>query len=142
MACSCRERKEVHRKIVDGEAPLALNEKVVQNAQAERISPTEQCIACAQKHMDEAYVLFTEFGYGNENRRLVRGNLRAIVLHTFREWKEIANLARECALLVQEARDEEALGKMQGLCGMIDGEFYKVNPDVKKRMESLAPKQE
>ena len=119
MACSCRERKEVHRKIVSGEDLSALNEKTVENVQVEKTLPTEQCIACAQKHMDEAYVLFTEFGYGNENRRLVRGNLRAIVLHTFKEWKEIANLARECALLVQEARDEEALGKMQGLCDMI-----------------------
>jgi len=80
--------------------------------------PTEQCLECAQKHFDESWCLFLEYGYGRENMRLVRGNLRAIVLHTYKSWPTIASLARECALLMQ--RKESAEDKMRSLGDMID----------------------
>lgn len=101
------------------------------------ILPTTQCIACAQKHLDEAWCAFRERGYARENRRYVRGSLRAIVLHTFREWPAIADLARECALLVQEARDAEAEAPLERLCEMVDEAFEEANPDVRRRLLEL-----
>lgn len=147
MSCGCVKNRKIVSKAQMG-IGMADERKLdvagngdVRNAGDERhVLPTEQCIACAQKHMDEAYVLFTEFGYSDENRRLVRGNLRAIVLHTYKEWNGIAVLARECALLVQEARDDEALAKMKELCRLLDEAFYDVNPEVKERLDSFAKK--
>ena len=142
MACGCTGRKEVHRKETPvSDSAVAVPAPVVVSAETrsdeDRILPTTQCIACCQKHADEAWCLLHEYGYSNENRRFIRGNLRAIVLHSFKEWKGIADLARQCALLVQEAKDDEALEKMAMLCGMIDEEFYHVNPEVKERLEAL-----
>ena len=105
-----------------------------------KISPTDSCIACAQKHFAEAYCQLTEFGYLDENRMLAQGNLRQIVLHTFKDWKDIAKLARECALLVQEVKDDEALEKMRILGSKIDVEFYKANPEALQRLNILKEK--
>lgn len=131
MGCNCKknnqETQTETRAIADGWK--------YQTQSEEKIKPTDQCIACAQKHYDEAWIAFNECGYEDANRRFVRGSLRAVVLHTFRDWKEIGRLARECALLVQEGKDEEAVSKMELLGGMIDCEFYKVNPQIKERIE-------
>lgn len=131
MACACKkennEVKMAETKYATISTPTSDGKTVVK--------PTDQCIACAQKHFDEAWIAFNECGYEDANRRFVRGSLRAVVLHTFRDWKEIGRLARECALLVQEGKDEEAVPKMEMLGGMIDCEFYKVNPQIKERIE-------
>jgi len=106
----------------------------------DKVKPTEQCIVCAQKHIDEAWAHFHEYSYTDENRRTIRGNLRQIVLHTYKDWKPIAELARECALLVQEAKDIEAEERMCELCSMIDEAFYEANPEVKERIDDMALK--
>lgn len=116
------------------------NDWKYQAQKEEKVKPTDQCLACCQKHFAEAYCQLTEFGYIDENRTLAQGNLRQIVLHSFRDWKEIAKLARECALLVQEVRDEEALEKMKALGAMIDKAFYEANPEAKKRLDELKEK--
>ncbi len=143
MACGCTTaRKEVHRKETNEGNGVALSAPRTVSAdtrsEEDRIIPTTQCIACCQKHMDEAWCLFNEYGYSDDNRRFIRGNLRAIVLHSFKEWKDIAAQARKCALLVQEAKDDEAFDEMRKLCEMIDEEFYKVNPEVRERLDKLA----
>lgn len=92
-----------------------------------KVLPTEQCIACAQKHMDEAYMLFMEYGYSRENARLCRGNIRAIVLHTYKDFPDIAKLARECALKLQNGTD--ATKAMKNLCNMIDDAYDKKNKE-------------
>lgn len=127
MACGCLKRdsgRNVEERVEPAKAPR-------------RTLPTDQCIACAQKHYDEAWIAMNECGYSDANRRFVRGSLRAVVLHTYREWKEIGRLARECALLLQEGRDDEAHPLMERLGGMIDDEFYKVNPDARERIDEL-----
>ena len=129
MACGCRKKDNS-----DSGRPARETTVVVPPA---GILPTEQCIACAQKHFDEAWTAWVEFGYRAVNRRFVRGNLRSVVLHTYKAWPETAKLARECALLVQEYRDDEATGKMETLGDMIDGCFLDENPEIKRRKELL-----
>ena len=133
MACSCKKNQNPEQPV---KQTVADNWKY-QPQKEERIKPTDQCIACAQKHFCEAYCQLTEFGYLDENRTLAQGNLRQIVLHTFKDWKEIAKLARETALLVQSVEDEKALEKMRILGGMIDAEFYKANPEALQRLNTL-----
>ena len=103
----------------------------------DRIKPTEQCIACAWKHYSEALCLLNEFTYEDENRFLTCGELRLIVRHTYKEWKDIATLARECSLLVQEARYDEARERMKVLGDMVADAFYEANPEVKARVDAL-----
>jgi len=136
MACSCKKNQNPEQPV---KQTVADNWKY-QPQKEERIKPTDQCIACAQKHFSEAYCQLTEFGYLDENRTLAQGNLRQIVLHTFKDWKEIAKLARECALLVQEVKDDEALEKMKILGSKIDVEFYKANPEALQRLNILKEK--
>lgn len=137
MACNCK-------KNPNPEQPRTVSNVVTDNWEYKRhtdkVKPTDSCIACAQKHFCEAYCQLTEFGYLDENRTLAQGNLRQIVLHTFKDWKDIAKLARECALLVQEVKDDEALEKMKTLGGMIDKEFYKANPECLERLDKLKEK--
>lgn len=132
MACGCkRGTTETTQRQMDLKSGYVLVRKGL------KTKPTDICIACAQKHYDEAWIAFNECGYSDENRRFIRGSLRAIVLHTYKEWAEIGNLARECALLIQEGKDKEAIPKMEQLGSMIDAEFYRVNPEIKERIEEL-----
>lgn len=66
-----------------------------------RPTPTTQCLLCAQKHADEALIAMREFTYDIENRSFIHGSLRAIVLHTYKAWTDIASTARNAALAWQ-----------------------------------------
>lgn len=77
-----------------------------------RSTPTTQCLLCAQKHADEAMIAMREFTYDTENRSFIHGSLRAIVLHTYKAWTDIASTARNAALAWQsgdKANAEELL---------------------------------
>ena len=67
-----------------------------------RSTPTTQCLHCAQKHADEAMITMREFTYEIENRSFIHGSLRAIVLHTYKAWRDIAETARKAALAWQD----------------------------------------
>lgn len=136
MSCNCR--KNPNQPETKSESNVVKD--TWRYERPHKTNPTEQCIACAQKHFCEAYCQLTEFGYLDENRTLAQGNLRQIVLHTFKDWKDIAKLARECALLVQSVEDEKALEKMKTLGKMIDKEFYKANPECLERLDKLKEK--
>ena len=131
MACGCVKRNGEKALEEAIEPPAA-----VQTARSS-IVPTTQCIACAQKHIDEAWECFHEYGYSRENRRHIRGALRAIVLHTYKEWPQIARLARRAALEVQEANDTAAEANIDELCSLIDDAFFAVNPDVRAKLDKL-----
>jgi hypothetical protein len=137
MSCGCTKN---NRTVVTTSNPSAQPVKtgeVLVKAHKD-VSPTDQCLECCVKHMDEAWCAFNEYSYTEANRRFIRGSLRAIVLHSFREWEPIAKLARECALLIQHGKDKEAVPKMEELCGKIDAEYYKANAEVVRRIEQLA----
>ena len=98
--------------------------------------PLEQCLFCAQKHADEALVTMNEFMYEQENRSFVHGSLRAIVNHTFKNWRDIAAKAREAALLWQEAKFLEAHYVLDEVIAMLDKEIRRVNPEIDERIKS------
>ena len=85
MACGCTR----HDNADNGDKPT-------------RPTPTTQCLLCAQKHADEALIAMREFTYDIENRSFIHGSLRAIVLHTYKAWTDIAETARKAALAWQD----------------------------------------
>lgn len=101
MGCGCRERKN------GGEAKSASP------------TPTTQCLYCAQKHADEAAVAMKEFTYDVENRSFIHGSLRAVVLHTFRGHRDIADVARRAALAWQRGDRTQAEKLLEQAIGMI-----------------------
>lgn len=105
MGCACR-----HNITVTGLSQLV---------DGHHTSPTTQCIHCAQKHFDEAWIVFWEHGYQRENLRFLRGSLRAVVLHTTQAYVDIADLARRCAIAVQDGT-ATAETLMRQLGDMID----------------------
>lgn len=101
------------------------------------VVPTTQCLKCAWKHACEAWECFHEFGYEMANRRHVIGALRAVVLHTYKSWPELAKQARECALLVEEARDSEAEPALESLCEAVEEAYLAEYPEVRARLDEL-----
>ncbi len=85
MACGCTR----HNKLDNGD-------------KSTRQTPTTQCLLCAQKHADEALIAMHEFTYEIENRSFIHGSLRAIVLHTYKAWRDVAETARNAALAWQD----------------------------------------
>lgn len=141
MSCGCTKN---NRTVVTTNNPSAQPVKtgeVLVKAKKE-VSPTDQCLECCVKHMDEAWCAFNEYSYTEANRRFIRGSLRAIVLHSFRDWEPIAKLARECALLIQHGKDKEAAPKMEELGSIIDKIYLDANPDIVNRIEALKLEQQ
>jgi len=122
MACGCSER----------------NGSVVTKEFSDETTPTTQCIACAQKHCDQAYMAWHEWGYRKTNRRFIRGEMRALVLHCYKRWPSIADKARECSLMVQNGNDEEAEALLDNICSIIDSAFDEEYPDVAERIRKVA----
>ena len=131
MGCGCRKAPEAVES-----TETAQNRP--RNAETEReVVPTTQCLKCAWKHACEAWECFHEFGYEMANRRHVIGALRAVVLHTYKQWPELAKMARECALLVEEARDSEADLLMESLCVAVEEAYLIEYPEVRERINEL-----
>lgn len=100
--------------------------------------PSDQCIACAQKHMDQAWQAYNEHGYGLANRRYIRANLRAVVAHTMRDWPDIADEARKLALAIQAAADNQRVDEdFDRLAEKIDQAYLEAYPEVANRLERL-----
>ena len=140
MGCGCTKKRnrDWKQEVTEDDSfakAVAINQAIVD--EQDRIKPMEQCLRCAYKHYSEALCLFTEYSYENENRMMICGNLRALVKHTYKEWKEVASLARECALLIEEARDSEAWDRMRTLADVLAKAYFEVFPEVKERLDSL-----
>ena len=75
---------------------------------SQRPTPTTQCLYCAQKHADEALAAMREYTYEVENRSFVHGALRSVVLHTYKDYKDVASVVRGAALAWQDGRWGEA----------------------------------
>lgn len=102
--------------------------------------PLDQCLFCAQKHADEALCAMNEFMYEQENRSFVHGSIRSVVNHTFKDWPAIASVAREAALLWQEARFKEAQVKLKEAAARIDAELLVANPEIQARIDAAKEK--
>ena len=131
MGCGCRKAKETVES-----TETAQNRPRTTETERE-VGPTTQCLKCAWKHVSEAWECFHEFGYEMANRRHVIGALRAVVLHTYKSWPELAKMARECSLLVEEARDSEAEPVMESLCGAVEEAYLIEYPEVRARLDEL-----
>ena len=79
------------------------------------VSPYDQCVSCARKHIVKAWTLWNEFTYTEDNRDFITGNLRLAVDHLMYEHREIALMARDLAMLVEAKKDAEATGAWDGL---------------------------
>ena len=106
-----------------------------------RVRPFDQCAACAQKHLATAIVLLREHSYETENRMAILGNLRAVVDHTSRRWPNIADLARECAHIIQQFRDDDALiASLRTLANLIENAQFDDDPKTAARAAALRQK--
>ena len=79
------------------------------------VSPYDQCVACARKHIVKAWTLWNEFTYTEDNRDFITGNLRLAVDHLMYEHRDIALMARDIAMLIEERKDTEAAKGWGGL---------------------------
>lgn len=110
------------------------------NTAEKRTAPTTQCIACAYKHWLQANSAFHEYGYSDENRDFIAGELRLLVLHAYRRWEPIAELAREGAIAIAEGRwDEAGLDRI----GVLVKEVYdKEYPEIRQRCDKMQQQQQ
>ena len=138
MSCACgKHRKSESVSIERSEAG-----NVYQEVREELTRPLDQCLFCAQKHADEALAAMNEFMYEQENRSFVHGAIRSVVNHPFKEWPGLAAVARDAALLWQEARFAEAQAKLREASKLIDLELLKANPEIQARLDEAVNKKE
>lgn len=117
MACSCHGR--------DGAAVI-------------RISPFDQCTACAKKHIVKAWSLWNEFLYADDNRDSISGQLRLAVDHLMYDHRDIALKARDLAVLIEENRDVESGDRWDELLRQIRDAYRADHPDHAGRLKQLA----
>ena len=136
MTCACARKRPSSDTGETAAAPAIASPSIPQ--QKPPTEPSDQCIACAQKHMDQAWQAYNEHGYELANRRYIRANLRAVVSHTMRDWPEIADEARKLALAIQAAADNQRVDEdFDLLAEKIDLAYLEAYPEVAKRLERL-----
>ena len=116
MSCSCH-----------GKTGIAVN----------RVSPYDQCTACAKKHIVKAWNLFNEFTYTDDNRDVISGQLRNAVDHLMYAHRKTALMARDLAILIEENRDEEIKNQWLCLLEAIRSDYSNEHPEIAKRLSIL-----
>ena len=133
MSCACH---KTSRNAVDAK-------KQAKPAFASTTQPTDQCAACAQKHLDQAVSAYFEYSYEAVNRSFIRAQLRAVVNHTYRDWPFIADRARKLALTLQQYRDSRATDdEMRSIQQDMDKVFLKEYPEAAERRQQLIDSKE
>lgn len=102
-----------------------------------KTAPYDQCTTCALKHIDKAWNLFNEFTYTEDNRRVIRGQLRNAADHLMYDHRELALKVRDLAVIIEEARDKEITTEWKDVCEGASAAFYKDHPEVLERLEQL-----
>jgi len=105
-----------------------------------RTSPFDQCTSCAKKHIIKAWSCFNEFTYTDDNRDYIVGQLRSAVDHLMFDHKDIALLARDLSIILEEARDTEITSEWSILRQKINEAFYNEHPDVRDRLNAMVEK--
>ena len=103
-----------------------------------RTSPSDQCTACAKKHIVKAWSLINKFTYTDDNRDAMTGQLRLVVDHLMFDYTETARLARDLAVMLEENRDVEFGDRWEGLLTAVWEDFNKKHPGAVERLEKLA----
>jgi len=116
MACSCHGKK--------GETTT-------------HVLPYDQCSVCARKHINDAWKLWNEFTYEDDNRDSIAGDLRAAVNHLKSDHRETALLARELATMIEENRDSEIGDQWKKLRTAVREHYYADHPDALERLNKL-----
>lgn len=141
MACRCK-HKSGASDAMETQATATMAPSKSQAAGANRTRPLDQCLFCAQKHADEALCCMNEFMYEQENRSFVHGSIRSVVNHTFKDWPQIAMVARESALLWQQAKFKEAQDKLKEAAAQIDAQLLADNHEIKARLDEAVKAKE
>lgn len=130
MACGCSK----HLKQMEQVEPTTT--APVTATRMGGISPTEQCIYCAGKHLAEAWECWHEYGYRWDDLRHIQGALRAMVLHTYQKWPGLASMARDTATALQHADFALVEQRLEALCKAYDTVFEAEEPEVAAKVEA------
>jgi hypothetical protein len=120
MACNCHGKK---------------GEKI--NGKA---NPTDQCTACAYKHVNNAKSAWGEFTYTEDNRSFCSGQLRLASLHLMYDHTETALKCRDLAIIIEENKDKDisdVATQLSELLPEVRGHYYADHPDALERLEKL-----
>jgi hypothetical protein len=88
----------------------------------------------------KAWNLFNEFNYADANRDVISGQLRLAVDHLMFEHTEIAQLARDLAIIIEENRDNELVSEWNTLLDAIRKAYREDHPEWQDRLEKLKNK--
>jgi FtsZ-binding cell division protein ZapB len=86
----------------------------------------------------KAWNLFNEFNYADANRDVISGQLRLAVDHLMFAHTEVAQLARNLAILIEENRDNELT--WDTLLDAIRKAYREDHPEWQDRLEKLKNK--
>ena len=126
MGCGCQN----HSKGQQAQNPPAFEA-------VERTRPMDQCIACTQKHICDAWAAYSEYTYENANRAHIMGQLQLAIHHSYRRWPNLAGMAREISHLVQAGDDAHIGGKWDDLLEAAATAYYEEHPDTLNKLKEL-----
>ncbi len=91
------------------------------------ISPTEQCLFCAEKHLSTAYALAMESGYETPNRQRIVGELVSAQWHLFRTDYSLAEIIRAArhAIQMREETKVEWAPMLAAVSALVETELDK-----------------
>ena len=99
--------------------------------------PYDQCTTCAKKHIVKAWSLFNEFNYADANRDAITGQLRLAVDHLMYAHQDVAQMARQLAIIIEENRDAELTNEWDLLMEAIRAAYKADHEGWEERLNNL-----
>ncbi|MBO4513845.1 MAG: hypothetical protein J5746_13890 [Victivallales bacterium] len=101
-------------------------------------SPYDQCIACARKHIKNAWGAYNEFTYEDDNRDYTSDQLRKAADHLKSIRREIAIECRDMAMQLESNTDApDMAARLDALRRRALELFYQENPEAAARLELM-----
>lgn len=118
MACHCHDKEG---RVVNG-----------------HVRPTDQCTACARKHLTVAHALYTEFTYEEDNRNTMTAQIRLAMWHLMKDHRDVALKLRDLAVSIEENRDAGFTTEWQDALDAVNALYYEDHPDAAERLQALS----
>ena len=101
------------------------------------VRPDDQCMACARKHVVQAWQAWHEFGHEIDNRDFCSAELRACASHCKYIEKAIATESRDIAKAIEMFEDGDISDRLEKLKASVTDAFFARNQNLKEKYDKI-----
>ena len=101
------------------------------------VRPYDQCMACARKHVVQAWQLWNEFEHELDNRDFCSAELRACASHCKYIERELAMESRNIAKAIEMFEDGEIASRIVNLKAKVEEALFRRDSELAEKYDKI-----